>query len=535
MKISRRSLAKGSLALSCIAYQLRSDLLFAGDKFDGDCGVASGSPTENSVVIWTRIPIQFQPAPFLFENVEVFYEVSKTSDFLELDIVAKGVTNTSAKSDFTVKAKVSNLTAFTTYYYRFKTTSGYISVVGRTKTAPSKNHHLDSIKFGVVACQRFSGGFYSAYEHLATEDIDFCVHLGDHIYEKESGKIRPDDTTMKGKTALTLDEFRFKYRYYLSDPAWREVRRLHPWIDLWDDHEVTDNYSGLDLKAKNPGLLNAGYQSFCEYLPVDVEFSDVKNSESELRIYKQIKYGDILDLFLLDQRQYRTDSPCIKTFNTEGCEEMEGPQNTMLGSKQKDWFLNEIVSSKAKWKFVLSEVVFAKFLLPKVNGPELVSSSDDPFDTYSSKNDKVFLNLDAWDGYPSERQELTQHFYRHQLKNIVFLTGDVHSAYNSKICLNDDLDKVVALEIVTAPISSSPLQRGMQKYFGDQATEVILESNPWTEWADLKNNGYTIIRATKDSLVVDHKVVSSVATPKAELILKRRVSVLDGEYQFRKS
>jgi alkaline phosphatase D len=531
MYISRRSLAKGSLALSCLAYQLRSKLVFAGDNFEGDCGVASGSPTENSVVLWTRVPIQFQPAPFLSEKIEVEYEVSKSNEFK--DIVVKGTAETSALADFTVKARVSNLAPFTTYYYRFTTASGYKSVVGRTKTAPKKGQSLDSVKFGVVACQRFSGGFYSAYSHLANEDIDFCVHLGDHIYEKESGKVRPDETSMKGKTALTLEDFRFKYRYYLSDPAWREARRLHPWIDLWDDHEVTDNYSGLELKEKKPELIKAGYQAFCEYLPVDAEFTKVGKSGFELKIYKQIKYGDILDLFLLDQRQYRTDSPCQKTFNTEGCKEMEGPQNTMLGSKQKGWFLSEITNSDAKWKFVLSELVFSKFLLPKINGPELVSSSDDPFDTYSAKNNTVFLNLDAWDGYPLEREELTQHFYNKEIKNIVFLTGDVHSAYNSKICINDDLNKVVALEVVTAPISSSPLQRGMQKYFGDRATEVVLETNPWIEWADLKNNGYTVIRANREKIIIDHKIVSSVATPQANLILTRSVSVAEGDYSFK--
>ena len=530
MKLSRRAVAKGSLSIPVALMQMRSGLLQAANTYEDDAGVASGSPRENSVILWTRVPGQFRAGVRDGDEIKVSWEVATSDRFAANQIVATGQISTSSASDFTVKPHVTGLAAFTTYYYRFTTVAGYRSVVGRTKTAPAAGTNPQSVKFGIVACQRFSAGYYTAYGHLAKENIDYVVHLGDHIYEVESGRVRTNDP-LTGAVAKSLSDFRLKYRYYLSDPSYREARRKFAWIDLWDDHEVVDNYTGLDLWTSDRSRISGGYQAFCEYMPTPAKPFDGVGTAPEVRLYDRYPFGNLVDLYLLDQRQYRTPCACTRDFMSPGCGTLNSPTNTLLGATQKQWFKQGLSASSAKWQFVLSEVVFAKFKMPARNVNELRGESVE-FDTYEKAADNLWFNLDAWDGYPAERTELLKYFADSRIDNVVFLSGDVHSAYNSKLYANEGDAKPAALEIVTSPISSAPLQRGLQRTLGDRATQVILDTNPDTVWADIKNNGYLIVEAQPSQLIVTHKIVDSVATDTANLSVSRQFTVGDGQMEF---
>jgi alkaline phosphatase D len=251
--LSRRSLLKGVLVtpLAFVANKLAAAP--TNPLFADDYGVASGDPQSDRVVLWTRVP-EVAQRPF-GEVVAVSYQVATTADFSSGSIAAEGELQTSGSADYTVKVVADGLAPATPYYYRFRSDTGYQSVVGQTKTAPLPDAHLQTISFAFVSCQNFTQGFYTVYAHLAREQVDFCVHLGDNIYEAghvgfEHGYVQEDN--IGDGQATDLGTYRQKYQLYLSDPYLREVRRRFPWIVLWDDHELVNNYAGPQVAQQSP-------------------------------------------------------------------------------------------------------------------------------------------------------------------------------------------------------------------------------------------------------------------------------------------
>ncbi|MBP9707099.1 MAG: alkaline phosphatase D family protein [Oligoflexales bacterium] len=502
--VSRRKLLSSSLILP---FSIRGATSLSSDinSFSNlDLGVASGDPRQNSVVIWTRIP-QYLTQGSL-RSIEVEFQVAKSPDFSKKSVVKKGRIQSSWQRDFTVKTEVDDLEASTIYYYRF-IFGEYISVIGRTKTAPLR-YNIESLRFAIMSCQDYSSGFYTSYQNLINENLDFCVHLGDYIYEEvteDNSTIRFDPTGL----ALSLDQYRLKYRYYLSDPYLREARRLFPFIHIWDDHEFLNNYAGASatqtsfLRAKNAA------QAFTEYLPVP-ELED-NDDAIEVDLTRKLNFGPLLDIYATDSRMHRTSYPCKPGLGFV-CSESNDEKHTMLGAKQKNWLKNSLSDTSARWKLILTSTMFAPFKL--INQKELIGIASQQLKSLALQTKGFYLNFDAWDGYPQERLELTHFLFSEKIRNVVFCSGDIHSAFTSNIHLDPNNVKSprVAKEITTSSLSS--------KNFADHSfgldleklgiSQLILKANPHMTFGNFTQHGYTVFELNEQGCSIDRIAVVTI-------------------------
>ncbi len=505
---NRRTVIKGALA---------TPLLWLGStrggraEFAEDYGVASGEPRPDSVVLWTRVAPAFQTGG----PVVVSYQVSPGEDFQV--ITASGQVETDSSRDYTVKVLVGGLAPFTRYYYRFSTTTGYQSVVGRTKTAPAPGSEPAVLRFAYVSCQDYTQGYYTVYAAMAADDLDFCVHLGDNIYETgaagfQNGQVRED--TIGGGEAISLAEYRQKYQLYLSDPDFREVRRLFPWIYLWDDHEVFNNYAGPELSAEERARQTAGYTAFLEYMPVaPVTPLVTVDGVTSVRLFRKLSFGSLIELYVLDERQYRDGVVCEQDFATLACRELDSRKRTMLGNEQKNWLKAQLSVSPVRWKVLLNEVMMMRFEAVNLD-PRARFKNLPPASFGAPLADQGFyINLDAWDGYPAERTELLEFIRDEDIRNVVVWTGDIHNCYAGVLRPNfsDPNSPAVAVEVVGGSVSSA----GVYELVGDidltaLGTRVLQRANPHIQYLNLRYHVYTRVEVTPAAMQITYRAVESV-------------------------
>jgi alkaline phosphatase D len=529
--LTRRSLLKGVLATPVVFIANRLAAVPANPPFADDYGVASGDPQADRVVLWTRVPEAAQ-RPFR-EGVAVSYQVATTADFSSGSIAAEGELQTSISVDYTVKVVADGLAPATLYYYRFWTDTGYQSVIGETKTAPMPDAHPQAIHFAFVSCQNFTQGFYTVYAHLAREQVDFCVHLGDHIYEAghvglEHGYVREDD--IGDGQATELGTYRQKYQLYLSDPYLREVRRRFPWIVLWDDHELLNNYAGPQLAQQSPQRQRDAYTAFLEYMPVQPIEPLSPDDPAHVRLYRPFAFGDLLEVFALDERQYRDGLVCERDFLTAGCSKLEDPMRTMLGEAQRGWLQSTLQASAARWKCLLSEVMMMRLALINQRGSLGERLPLSILRQPGAIDQDVYVNLDGWDGYPNERGHLLQFIADQGLRNVVVCAGDVHNCYAGilQADFEDPASPAVGVEFVGASVSSF----GSAEITGQDLTELgrrlVPHMNPHIAYVDLKHHVYTKITVTPIQMEVRYIAVRTVAQSVSRAFLLQRFVVPDG-------
>ena len=376
-------------------------------------GVASGDPLADRVIIWTRLtPEDMEAGPY-----EISWRVA-TDPQLE-NIVQTGTTQTEASRDYTVKVDVSGLNPGTVYYYGF-TFAGKHSLTGRTQTSPG-TESAGHLRFGVVSCSNYQAGYFNAYRHLAQRnDLDAIIHLGDYIYEYADGFYgnegiiaeRPLDPSQE---IITLEEYRTRYSTYRLDTNLIRAHQQAAFITVWDDHETAnDSYrdgaqnhtegaegSWEDRKA-------AGKQAYFEWMPI-------REQEDQI-VYRSIQYGDLMDLILLDTRLEGRQ----KQLDDVTSEEINDENRTILGATQKQWLLDQLSNSTAKWKVIGQQVVFSEF---NVGWTSLANSTAGGYNAVES------FFLDIWDGYPTERTQILDYIRDNSIDNVVILTGDFHSSF----------------------------------------------------------------------------------------------------------
>jgi alkaline phosphatase D len=523
---SRRSFSQGIGALSlyaCLEPEARAQAIVDNE----DCGVTSGSPRPDGFVIWTRVPLEFRRNANV---VDVKYQVSTTQGFEARNIVASGDVQTSDAKDFTVKVPISGLSPFTTYYYRFSNARGFASVTGRAKTAPSPTAQ-QNVSFATVSCQAMSAGYYSAYLALVQKNVDYVIHLGDHIYERERGRDGNPDP-LGNREAKTLSDYRRKYRWYLSDPAWREARRLFTWIDIWDDHEVFNDWDADDV-GDDATRFTAAYQAFAEYIPIEEELRRGPGGRPVLQMFRSLQFGSLVDMIALDQRQFRDKMPCEDDFMVVTCDAARSARHTMLGTTQKNWFKDTLGASSARWRLVLNEVMLSPFYVPAPD--ELTArTAIDMLHGDAEAIDDYVLNLDAWDGYPAERQELMEFIGSEGIDNVVAITGDIHSAYNALLYRDphDQRSGAVAVEVVTAAVSSWPLANSLRRAFGSDVDGAVRRRNAQFAWCDTASNGFTILRFTAAGMTTEHVAATTTTRADAASRVVRTASVASGRAAF---
>ncbi|MEM1122419.1 MAG: alkaline phosphatase D family protein [Bacteroidota bacterium] len=458
-------------------------------------GVASGDPLSNSVILWTRV------TPENISKVTVKWTISTNADMS--GDKKSGTITTDAAKDYTVKVDVRNLQPNTTFYYQFEAL-GEKSVIGRTKTAGEND--FEAVKLAVVSCSNYEAGYYNAFARIAErDDLNAVVHLGDYIYEYEpDGYSDPtlDRKHLPAKEIVSLADYRTRYSQYRLDKDFQKVHQMHPFITIWDDHEVANNVYTEGAQNHQPEdgdfmtRKEAAKQAYFEWLPV--------RDNATRDIYRTFSFGNTVDLIMLDERlagrTYPVDSMKQAEFNAEN--------RTMLGAKQLDWFKNELTTSDAIWKVIGNQVIFSPV---DIGGLGWGSS----------------INLDAWDGYPYERNQISQFLEKNKIENLIITTGDTHSSWAFEVPAADK-KSAIAVEFGTPSITSSNSDESAPTEKVKQAEQVIMAQNPHLKYTDLRNHGYLILDLTKDKTTAEWYYVDKLNVPSDGERLGKQYEVKSG-------
>ncbi|MDH6705815.1 alkaline phosphatase D [Kitasatospora sp. MAA19] len=463
-------------------------------------GVASGDPLPEAVVLWTRLaPRPLEPGAGLppTGSVRVGWELARDERFRK--VVRRGSARAHAEFDYAVHVDVDGLDPDHGYWYRF-TVGSWSSPVGRTRTAPARGRRLDAVRFGLVSCQAYEDGYFTAYRHLADEDLAAVFHVGDYIYEYGIDAAGGDRTyTDRTLPALfdhetaTLEDYRLRYSLYKNDPDLQAAHAAHPWYVTWDDHEVENNYAaGIPEKGQDPAPFiarrAAAYRAYWENMPLRMP----QPRGTELTLYRRVQFGQLAQFDILDTRQYRDDQA-----NGDGWQyptpESDDPRRTLMGATQERWFAEGLRRSKATWNVVPQQVVFSR--------------------RKNTTADRSKLSMDAWDGYPAARERFLAAVDQAGVKNLVLLTGDVHVAYSLDV--KRDFDKpdsrTVGVEFVGTSISSDG--DGEER---PSNWNTLMSANPHMKFYDGRR-GYTTLTLDRHQVRADYRVLPYITRPGAPI------------------
>ena len=457
-------------------------------------GVASGEPGPDSVLLWTRLyPGPARPgfcasaaeqAAYFYEKSGIYphqtctvsYEIFSDEGLKKR--VQTGEFTTHAARGWSVHARVGGLKADRPYWYRFQCGNAQ-SPVGRTRTAPAADAPVQRLRLALASCQHYEQGHYAAHAQMARDDLDLVLFVGDYIYESTNPQYRLRPHT--GGVPQTLSEYRERHALYKLDADLRASHAAHPWVCTWDDHEVENDYAAdQSAKYQDPvqflARRTAAYQAYFEHMPVTAVGADAWGN-AHPRIYRQWAWGQLVDLWTLDCRQYRTAQPCRDPLKGGGrvvlnCTERDDPARTMLGAEQEQWLAQGLAASRRQWRLLAQSTQ--------------ISSTG--IDTPLGRT----IYTDGWDGYASARTRLLQTVADTRQTNVLALGGDVHhnAAANLRVVPNDPASAVVASEFVGTSITS----RGM----GETALARIRASNPDIAHARSDERGYTRVVVTPE-------------------------------------
>jgi alkaline phosphatase D len=479
---------------------IQKHLKFSESPFQ--LGVASGEPSSDGFVIWTRLaPKPLEGGGMPNALVEVSWEVAEDDQFAK--VAGRGTAIATPQLAHSVHVELSGLKPDCWYWYRFKAGSE-ISPIGKARTFPEANAEPNQLKFAFASCQHFEDGYYAAYANMLKESLDVIIHLGDYIYEGQAsqGKVRQHI----GPELGTLEEYRTRYAQYKTDPDLQAAHAECPWIVTWDDHEFDNNYANLisEQNGINPlefvhRRANA-YQAYYEHMPLRRR-SLPKGHELEL--YRKVTFGRLAEFFVLDTRQYRTDQP-----NDDGLKPLTGrvldPSATILGAAQKQWLFSGLLQSQSLWNVLPQQVLLAR--VDRLPG------------------DEQGFPMDKWAGYDVERQSLMDFFHERKIPNPIVLTGDIHSNYVNELKRNfDDMGSpTVGVEFVGTSISSGG--NGSQKL---NYTDGMMAENPFIKFHN-GERGYVSCTVTAKEWKSDYLVVEDVTRRDSPVINRGSFVVEEG-------
>lgn len=454
-------------------------------------GVASGDPSSDGVVLWTRLaPKPVEGGGMKPEPVEVSWQVCDDEGMSK--VVKRGKTVATPDWAHSVHVEVRGLRPDRWYWYQFKA-GNETSPKGRTRTMPLASSIPGKLRFAFASCQHYEMGYYTAYEHMVREDLDLVLHLGDYIYEgaARDGLIRRHNSG----ELFTLDDYRNRYALYKTDPALQTMHAAAPWVVTWDDHEVENNYAGLTpSKKQDHGLIFSqrranAYKAYYENMPLR---RTSLPQGPDMQLYRRLPFGRLAEFFVLDTRQYRTDQPCGDG-RREVCAEALSPDATLLGQHQREWLLRGLGRSSGRWNVLAQQVMMARVDLEP--GPEIMHS------------------MDQWPGYEVDRRRVLKHLLEHKVANPIVLTGDIHSNWANELIADfDQLDsRTVGTEFVGTSISS-----GGDGAAGDPREERLQAQNPFVKFYN-GQRGYVRCEVTPAAWRSDFRVVEKVSQPGAPL------------------
>ncbi|GAA1918990.1 alkaline phosphatase D family protein [Streptomyces durmitorensis] len=463
-------------------------------------GVASGDPQPASVLLWTRLaPAPYEPGNGLpNERVTVQWELAHDARFRR--VARRGSVTAHPEFNHSVHVEVGHLDAARTYYFRFKT-GKWISETGRTRTAPAVGSKVSSLTLAAVSCQAYHDGYFTAYKHLADDDVDVVFHLGDYLYEyavnSVGGNRNYTDRTLPAlfnRETQTLEDYRLRYALYKSDPDLRAAHAAHPFVVTWDDHEAENNYAGdLDENGNPPAEFlvrrAAAYRAYWENLPLR---SPQRPQGPDLQLYRRLQWGRLAQFDILDTRQYRSDQAYGDGSHVPGPESTD-PKRTLTGATQERWLTDGWRRSRALWNVVPQQVTFSQRKL--------------------DLNAVAKVSMDAWDGYTASRERVLAGAKSAGIENLMVLTGDVHVGYafDIKDDFDDQASRTVGTEIVATSIASG--KDGADK---PANWETYTKANPHMKFYNGRR-GYVTVDLGQESARADFKTVSAVSKPGAPI------------------
>ena len=549
--LKRRSLIK-ALAGTTLVPLLGSNLIACSGSSNGSDnsgpvmsvpadflhGVASGDPLPDRVIIWTRVTPQSEG------EVRIEWEMAGDPDFTT--VIAEGSGATSAAVDYTVKVDVEGLEPGTVYYYRFRT-DGKTSVAGKTRTLPVGS--IQTASFVVVSCSNYPAGYFNVYREIANQEVDAVLHLGDYLYEYGSEGYASDRAEALGRVVepknelLSLSDYRKRYAQYRSDGDLQAAHAAHPFVIVWDDHEVAnDSWSGgaenhdSDTEGDYAERKMMAIQAWHEWLPVrpPASMNDI--------IYRRVQYGDLLDLLMLDTRVIGRDEQfTYDDFATDGIIDVDKARagfddsnRTLLGSEQLEWLREQLSQSSAQWQVLGQQVLSGRYSVPasliealdpnltdEINldkGVAALLAAVDAKSTPPSErspeqqalvDSAVPYNLDAWDGYGFERDQLLT-FATQLDSKLVVLAGDTHNAWTSQLTTTDG--NIAGVEFGCTSVRSpgfdgeALLGPANATLFGPLVVGLIDD----LKYANLVGRGYLSLQFSREDVVATHHFITTV-------------------------
>jgi alkaline phosphatase D len=498
MPLSRRAFLACSgglaIALAVPVARVLARPRFAGNPFT--LGVASGYPQSDRVVLWTRLaPEPRTGGGMPHAAVEVDWEVAADEAFRK--IIRRGREIATPRYAHSVHAEAAGLEPSRWYWYRFRA-GGEISPAGRTRTASAIDAATDRLRFAFASCQQYEQGYYAAYRHMAAEDLDLVIHLGDYIYESSWGRnhVRAHGT----EVPVTLAEYRNRYALYKGDADLQAAHAAFPWLATWDDHEVQNDYANDRSQHLDPRALflmrrAAAYQAYYEHMPLPAA---MRPRRAGMQIYTRVPFGQLAEFSVLDTRQYRSHQVCPRsgrggsnTVDAAGCRERLDPRLTMLGAAQEKWLQDGLAASHARWNVIAQ--------------PTLMAQAD------RKPGEGQAFWTDGWDGYPQARERLLKFIAGRRIANPLVIGGDVHMSVvaDLKTDFDDARAAVVATEFVGTSITSQgPSQRRV---------ETILAKNPHIRFANGSRRGYTMMELSPERCLTRLRMVDSIRHPQSRI------------------
>lgn len=478
-------------------------------------GVASGDPAPDGVVLWTRLlglPASAQP-------VTVRWEVAHDQGFVR--VVQQGQAQALPELAYAVHVQVQGLEPGRWYHYRFMLGEA-VSAVGRTRTLPAPDASAPALRLAYASCQRWEHGYYAAWRRLREDAPDLVLFLGDYIYEYPGAlnAVR----AVSGGYVHTLQGYRDRYALYKSDADLQAMHAACPWLLTWDDHEVQNDYAGLqpgtglptlDVPEDFPARRAAAYQAWYEHMPVRASVLTRALAGlaqgAELRIYRQLQWGRLATLYLLDGRQYRDPQPCQgdgrgggRLVDPAHCPHWYDRSRSYLGAAQERWLEQALARSATRWSVLGQQTLFGLRDAQPGAGQRLWN--------------------DGWDGYAAARQRLTDALQRHRVANPVILGGDVHENWVGHVLADyaDPASAVVGVEFCGTSISSRASDSGVAK-----AAERLAE-NPHFVFGDARWRGYGLAEFSPTQLHTTLRAVQDVSRPDSPVFTLARFAVADG-------
>lgn len=484
-------------------------------------GVASGSPTHDSVVLWTRLL-----APGLFQSlgnepITVRWELAHDEQFSRL--AQSGQAQARHELAHSVHVEVPGLEPDRWYHYRF-TAGDSVSVTGRTRTFPAPGARVQKLRLAYASCQRWEHGYFSAYRHMLEENLDAVLFLGDYVYEYPSAAraVR----VPSGGWTLTLDDYRQRYALHKGETDLQAMHAACPWLVAWDDHEVQNDYAAMAPGDNGPFVTDfasrraAAYQAFYEHMPVRASALTQAlaglAAGAEMRLYSQHRFGGLANIMLLDDRQYRDPQVCTRDgkagsshVNPALCPAWDDPARSLLGAAQERWLDGVLAQGGAGWNIVGQQTLFGR--RDARPGPG------------------ELLWNDGWDGYSAARGRFTRSLQRHKVANPVLLGGDVHENWVGHVKADYQRPDSEALGVEFCGTSITSRSGGNEKL------PERLAENPHFVFADSQRKGYGVAEFTPGQLTTTLRVVDDVTRRDTKIETLARFAVQAGRAQVERA